>query len=213
MTAPTDWRTQVKNVVDPLDVREQERRYDEWAETYDADHLFFGNALLVHYVGMFCRHVPISASPILDAGAGTGRLAQTLSLHGYKSFTGIDLSAQMLRVAASKGVYERVEQMRLGEPLDFADDSFAVVGSIAALSPGHAGADCFDELIRITRPDGMLVLAMRADCESQTGFMQRRAALEASRQWVLVDEIPRFLSHPELDPPLYYGIHVYRIPI
>lgn len=212
MSAPAKWKQYTERVADSTDAGELERDYDDWSGTYDVDHLNFGNKLLVHFTGVFCRHVPVDASPILDAGAGTGRLAETLTLHGYRGFTGIDLSANMLAVASAKGVYDRVHRMRLGDRLDFEDNRFAVVASLAAMSPGHAGADAFEELIRITKPGGLLVLSLRAGCESITGFDARRVALEKAGQWRLEDQITDFESHPEYDPPLRYGVHVYRIP-
>ena len=76
--------------------------YNDWAPSYDADHQDFGGTLLTHFVGMFCRHVPRDVTPILDAGAGTGRLGETLSLHGYGGIVCIDLSQGMLDVAKAK---------------------------------------------------------------------------------------------------------------
>lgn len=185
-------------------------RYDAWASDYDSDHAHFGMLLLTHFVGMFCRHVAAGTGPILDAGAGTGRLAEALSLHGYVDFVGLDMSAGMLQQADSKGLYSSLHQARLGDPLDLETESFAAVASLAAMAPGLAGADSFDELIRVARPNAPIVLSLRAGHEETTGFNKRRAELEAAGQWALIDETPPFVSHPELDPPLHYGVHVYR---
>ena len=207
----TTWRQRASRVFNAPNRRELELAYDRWAENYDDDHANFGWPLLVHFVALFCRHVPLDASPILDAGAGTGRVAQYLVPHGYRGLVGIDLSGQMLEVARRKAVYDELHRMTLGQALDFADHHFAAVASCGAMSPGHAGADAFDELIRVTRPDGLLVLSMRSGAEAVTGFARRCRELEDEGRWRLVDEIPHFVSHPELDPPLTYGIHVFRV--
>ena len=202
--AEPDWKLRTDKGVAETD------GYDEWAPDYDSDHANFGMLLLVHFVGMFCRHVDRGAGPILDAAAGTGRLAETLMLHGYDDFVGLDASAGMLRVAEAKGLYRSLHHLSLGDPLRFESNSFGAVASLAAMAPGLAGADSFDELIRVARPNAPIVLSLRAGHEATTGFDQRRAALEAEGRWRLVDETPAFVSHPELDPPLHYGVHVYR---
>ena len=207
-----DFGRRAAGAINARDAQALERAYDDWAETYDADHEHFGGALMERFVDLCRRNVPRGAGPILDAGAGTGRLARALRRHGYDDLTGIDLSAGMLEKAKAKGVYKALHRMRLGGPLSFPDDAFAAVVSLGAMSPGHVGADAFDELIRITRPGGRLVLSMRAGEEQRTGFASRRRRLESEGRWRLVEETPVFDSHPELDPPLRYSIHVYRIP-
>lgn len=198
------WKARTEQAVAETD------HYDEWAPDYDSDHANFGMLLLVHFTAMFCRHVEPGVGPILDAGSGTGRLAETLAMHGYDDFIGLDASAGMLEQAAAKGLYQTLHQLRLGDPLGFDSDSFGAVGSLAAMAPGLAGSDSFDELIRVAQPGAPIVLSLRAGHEETTGFDQRRRELEAAGHWRLVDETPPFVSHPELDPPLEYGIHVYR---
>ena len=205
-----DWKSRVDRIVKAGGGDEVQREYDDWAPSYDADHLGFGGVLLTHFIGMFCRHVPREAAPILDAGAGTGRMGETLAMHGYGGIVGIDLSPGMLEVARTKPGYTAVHRMRLGDRLDFEDETFAVTASLAAFAPGHASHDAFGELIRVTKRGGLLVLALRAGCEAQTRFDEKRAEFERAGHWVLRDEVPDFVSHGDVDPPLRYGIHVYQ---
>ena len=207
-----DWRARAGRVIEARDEDEMRAGYDAWAARYDDDHVNFGLLLLAHYVAVFCRHVAPGTGPILDAGAGTGRLGETLSLHGYDHFVGIDLSPGMLEVAAGKPGYRETRVMRLGDRLDFDDEVFPAVASLGAFAPNLAGADAFDELIRVTRPGGLLVLSLRAGHESVTGFDRRRGEIEAEGRWQPVEEIREFVSHPELDPAMRYTIHVYRKP-
>ena len=205
-----DWQARAKRVIEARSESEVRDGYDAWAAKYDADHANFGVLLLAHFVGLFCRHVPPGTGPVLDAGAGTGRLGDTLYLHGYDNFVGIDLSPGMLEVAAAKPGYRETRVQRLGDPLDFDDDSFPAVASLGAFAPNLAGAGAFDELVRVTRPGGLLVLSMRAGFEAVTGFDRRRNELEIRRRWSYVDGIDDFVSHPEFDPSMRYAIHVYR---
>ena len=205
-----NWRARASRVIEARDESEVRAGYDAWAPQYDADHVNFGLLLLAHFIGLFCRHVPTDSAPILDAGAGTGRLGETLSLHGYDNFVGIDLSPGMLEVAAEKPSYRETLVQRLGDTLDFDDDTFPVVASLGAFAPNLAGADAFGELIRVTRSGGILVLSMRAGHESLTGFDRRRHEMEVEGRWQYIDGIDEFESHPTLDPPMRYAIHVYR---
>lgn len=205
-----DWQARAKRVIDARGESEVRDGYDAWAAQYDADHVSFGLLLLAHFVGVFCRHVAPGTGPVLDAGAGTGRLGETLLLHGYDDFVGIDLSPGMLEIAAAKPGYRETRVQRLGDPLDFDNDSFPVVASLGAFAPNLAGAEAFDELIRVTRPGGLLVLSMRAGFEADTGFDRRRREIETEGRWQYVDGIDDFVSHPELDPSMRYAIHVYR---
>ena len=206
------WQNRANRVMQANDENEVREGYDAWAEDYDSDHVNFGLLLLTHFVGMFCRHVKPDAAPILDAGAGTGRLGEVLSLQGYDNFVGIDLSPGMLEIAAGKPGYRQTMVQRLGDKLDFDDNYFPVVASLGAFAPNLAKADAFDELIRVTRHGGLLVLSMRAGHEASTGFDRRRGELEDEGRWVYVDGIDDFVSHPELDLSMRYSIHVYRKP-
>ena len=205
-----DWRVRAGRLIDASTEAEVRAGYDAWAARYDADHVNFGLLLLVHFVALFCRHVPPGRGEILDAGAGTGRLGETLARHGYGDFTGIDLSPGMLEIASNKPGYSSTRVMRLGDRLDFDDDRFAAVVSLGAFAPNLAGKEAFDELIRVTRPGGLLVLSLRAGHEETTGFNQRRKQLEDEGRWQLVDQVDEFVSHPELDPSMRYAIYAYR---
>jgi SAM-dependent methyltransferase len=205
-----DWQARARRVIEARDETGVRDGYDAWAAQYDADHVNFGLLLLAHFVGVFCRHVSPGTAPILDAGAGTGRLGESLSLHGYDDFVGIDLSPGMLEVAAGKPGYRETRVQRLGDALDFDDDSFAAVASLGAFAPNLAGADAFDELIRVTRPGGLMVLSMRVGYETETGFDRRRRELEDAGHWHYLDGIDDFVSHPEIDLSMRYAIHVYR---
>lgn len=124
---------------------------------------------------VFARHVAPGTAPILDAGCGGGIQAEPLVLAGYGPITGIDFSAGMLEVARKKGIYAELRQMVLGEHLDFPDDHFAAVLSSGCITPKHAPAHSFDELIRITMPGGLIIFSLRDDPSQEPEYP---AALE-----------------------------------
>lgn len=95
----------------------------------------------------------------LDVGCGTGALAARLAERGYE-MTGLDPSAGMLAVMAAE--HPEVEAVRgSGDALPFADDSFDLVVTVAALH--HIAAPVavratLAEMVRVCRPGGRVIV-------------------------------------------------------
>jgi predicted TPR repeat methyltransferase len=160
------------------DAAELKQHYDSWAEDYDNDLQNYGYRYPAVLAGLAGRHLDPDGGPILDAGAGTGLIGEMLAILGFSELVGIDMSDGMLAVARRKGVYTRLENMVLGEPLDFADESFAAVVSTGVLTVGHAPAAAMDELVRVTRPGGHLIFSLTVQTYEQDGFKQELETLE-----------------------------------
>jgi hypothetical protein len=77
-----------------------------------------------------------------------------------------------------KSAYSALCHGRLGNVLDFLDDQFAATSAIGVFSPGHAEPDAFGELIRVTRPDGVIAFSIRHDTDGETGYAAGAEALE-----------------------------------
>ena len=183
--------------------------YDDWAGDYEAH---MGNVGYTHpavVAAMLSRHVPPGEDAILDAGAGTGIMAEILTAMGYPTIVGIDNAPKMLAVAANKMKYRDLRQMTLGEPLDFADDYFAAVSSAGVFTQGHAPLSGFDELIRVTRSGGHIVFSVsRTYLEGE--FEEKGNALEAAGQWRFIDASERYNSTP-LEGELPARVYAYRV--
>jgi len=159
------------------------RLYDAWAKTYDDDLRAFGYTYPALIAGLVGRYVSVGATPILDAGAGTGIVGEVLAVLGYDEVTGIDLSDGMLAVAAQKGVYAELRNQVLGERLDFADGRFAATVSAGVLTIGHAPPASLDEMVRVTRPGGHLVFTLTDPSYREGGFREKLEGLEAAGRW------------------------------
>ncbi|MDB4224559.1 methyltransferase domain-containing protein, partial [Granulosicoccus sp.] len=85
-------------------VDDAKRLYANWADTYDSA---FGDAqgyvLPREVVRAFIDAG--GAGPVLDVGAGTGLVGEGLAASGVGPLDAVDLSEEMLAVAATKGVY------------------------------------------------------------------------------------------------------------
>lgn len=151
--------------------------YDGWAETYDAEMATAGYRHPTICLALLARHLPRGAAPLLDAGAGTGLIGEWLRIMGYPHVEALDISEGMLAKAAGKKVYAALHRLALGGPLPFADGHFAGVVSAGVFTSGHVGVEGLDELIRICRPGGAIVLTVK-NTLWENGFAARVAALE-----------------------------------
>jgi len=185
-------------------------RYAQWAKDYDTelDH-DLGWIGPRHTAELFIKYVPKGART-LDAGAGTGLMGVVLAGLGYDALVAMDLSQEMLEEAKKKNVYREFHRMVMGEPLDFATDSFNAVVSTGVLTTGHAPPGSFDELVRITRPGGHIIFTLRVRVYEDSGFKEKMNALEAEGKWSLTEvseKTPFLLKEPEV----CHQVWVYRV--
>jgi len=185
--------------------------YDGWAKYYDRDVLSFGYKIPAIMTCLIGRYIPPDTGTMLDAGAGTGILGETLALMGYKDIVGIDMSQGMLEVAQKKDVHKKLMKMTLGEELDFLDNSFAGTVSMGVFTQGHAPPESFEELIRITKPDGYIIFSVRADVYMEQGFKEQQDTLEKEGKWRFIEKTEPFRALPLEDPEILNCVFVYRV--
>lgn len=190
--------------------QELEERYDQWAKDYDADleqqHEYQGPALTAKF---FTRYAAKEAR-ILDAGAGTGLMAEILAKLGYHDLVAMDLSQSMLEEARKKNVYRELHQMVMGEPLDFATDAFDAVVSVGVFTAAHAPASSFDELVRITKPSGHIVFTLSTEAYENSGFKEKLMTLESEGKWKFVEASESQLL-TKGGAGVYHQVWVYRV--
>jgi predicted TPR repeat methyltransferase len=171
------------------------RSYDAWADTYDAEMARVGYRHPAIVLALLCRHAPRGAGPVLDAGAGTGLIGEWLRIVGYGPLEGLDISEGMLAVAETKRVYDRLHRAVLGAALPFGDGHFEAVVSAGVFTTGHVGAEALDDLVRITKPGGALVLTIK-DTVWNGGFSARVAEMARAGLIDLAEETPPYVSMP-----------------
>lgn len=169
--------------------------YDKWAETYDAEMAQAGYRHPSICLALLARHLPKGAAPLLDAGAGTGLIGEWLKIMGYPTVEALDISEGMLKVAARKNCYSAFHVLALGGALPFKTHSFGGVISAGVFTSGHVGAEGLDELIRITRPGGVIVLTVKGTLWD-SGFAARVAELEAKGLVARAEETDPYVSMP-----------------
>lgn len=143
--------------------------YDLYASRYDD----IKNFSLIHEAAFLSRplvRATQGTTPplVLDVATGTARLPLALfdapDFHGQ--VIGVDLSRQMLRMAAEKMLPE-LQARRLflvhapAENLPFIDASFDVVTCLETLEFTMSPQAVITELVRVLRPGGILLLSNR----------------------------------------------------
>ncbi len=169
--------------------------YDGWAATYEAEMAAVGYRHPSICLALLARHLARGASPLLDAGAGTGLVGEWLGIIGFPHVEALDISAGMLEVAARKGVYAALHRLALGGALPFADDSFAGIVSAGVFTSGHVGAEGLDELVRICRPGGAIVLTVKTTLWDG-GFSARIAGLAKAGRVSVAETTRPYVSMP-----------------
>ncbi|MER9137821.1 class I SAM-dependent methyltransferase [Mesorhizobium sp. M0830] len=169
--------------------------YNRWSLTYDADMSAAGYRHPTICLALLARHLPRGAAPLLDAGAGTGLIGEWLNIAGYPQVEALDISEGMLAQAAHKGVYSALHCLALGGLLPFADGAYAGIISAGVFTSGHVGVEGLDELIRICRPGGIIVLTVKNTLWDQ-GFAARITELEAQGLISRVEETRPYISMP-----------------
>ena len=204
-------QNRVQWVYSSRDNQELEERYDQWSKDYDSDlSEEFDYQSPRRAAEVLAGHVPRDAR-ILDAGAGTGLVGEILSSMGYQRMVAMDLSQGMLEEARKRGVYEDFHQMVMGETLDYETGSFDAVITVGVLTVGHAPASSLDELVRVTRPNGVIVFSLRPDVYEHNGFRERQDDLEVQGKWQLVDRTEEFQPMPKGEPEVMHRVWVYRV--
>jgi SAM-dependent methyltransferase len=206
-----DRTERVQWIYSSSDNKELAERYNQWAKDYDTDlDEGFGWLGPQRAVEFFARHVP-KVARILDAGAGTGLVGELLTGQSYNNLVAMDLSSGMLEEARKKNAYREFHQMVMGEPLNFATDSFDAIISVGVLTVGHAPASSLDELVRITKPGGHIVFSLRPDVYKDSGFKEQQDTLKSEGKWRLVEVSEEFQPLPKGEPDVYHQIWVYQV--
>ena len=133
--------------------------YSAWAETYDNDFIEYMQYKL-HFSVAEEFVLNGGKGLILDVGAGTGALAQALLQKGKFSIEATDISEEMLKIDDTKKVYERSFLSDLTEEIPMENDIYDGVVSSGTFTHGHVGPSAMVELVRVTKPGGLVTISI-----------------------------------------------------
>ena len=150
--------------------------YADWAQSYDEAFAKEMAYDLPRHVAETLAEVFAGTGPVLDVGAGTGLLAAHLPERAWE-MDALDISPEMLAVAAGKGLYRHTIVGDLTQRLEMEADSYAAVVSSGTFTHGHVGPDALDELLRVSKPGALFVLSVNAEHFVARGFASKFATL------------------------------------
>ncbi|MEM9464224.1 MAG: methyltransferase domain-containing protein [Actinomycetota bacterium] len=138
------------------------RLYARWASTYESGfvaakayeyHLHVADALVAG---------PRPDGPVLDVGCGTGVVGVALHERSVATIDGVDISAEMLAQAATKGAYRNLIEADLTVGMAIEDDTYAGVTSAGTFTHGHLPPGPLAEVIRVARPGARCAIGVNA---------------------------------------------------
>ena len=164
-------------------------RYDKWFQTPMGQMVLSLEAELI-----LSLVAPRHGDLILDAGCGTGLFTQFVINQGAR-IVGLDISLPMLRAAKHKFHRPLFTPLVADiQKLPFADNIFDKTISITAIEFIQDGKKVLSELMRITRPEGLVVVATL----NRLSTWAERRRKEAQRNPASIFRQAIFRSPPEL---------------
>jgi len=160
--------------------------YAKWATCYDND-----TVGQMGYVGpqitcnLLDNYLDSKNCRILDAGCGTGLVGEVLSDIGYSRVDAFDYCDAMLNVAEEKGVYGDVFQADMQKLEGVSENKYDASVCVGTFTYAHVGPEGFDELVRITKPEGYVCFTVRDGAYQDYNYREHMLKLEAEKAWEL----------------------------
>lgn len=192
--------------------------YDAWANNYENDIRKWGYNLPELAAALVKENVHGSGSiHILDAGAGDGLSGVALRQAGLDSssgvkITGVDYSAEMLKIAKGRKCYEVVEVVDLQKPLPYEINTFDAILCIGTLTYLDPTAGALEEFVRVTKKGGIICYSNRTD--KLDAFKGEEKRLEEEGKWgelAKIGPIPYLPRNPDYGDKVQVVIYLYRV--
>lgn len=154
--------------------------YAKWAEVYDEE---IGNEKGYRQPQRCAvalkAYLSNQSAKILDVGCGTGLSGKALINEGFSQIEGCDISPAMLEKAEATGIYKQLFETDLNEPPIAAEyQSYDAAVAVGVFSFGHVLPDAIDEILRVIKPKGFLVIGLNDHYYDLDEFPAKLEALE-----------------------------------
>ena len=163
-----DW---LKTVYGETSSLKLNKHYKKWSNSYDQDMKDWGYAYPVQLKKILKENLRLKKNiKILDAGCGTGYVAEALIELKFKNIVGIDFSQAMLEIAKRKKIYSKLICQSLNDTIKLRTNQFELVVCTGVLTSGHVGPSSIQELIRVVKPQGYFVCSIAESIFKKNGF-------------------------------------------
>lgn len=130
--------------------------YTDWADTYDSDLEIRGYQTPSRIVEALLPYKNTLNGPILDFGCGTGLAGIILANAGFNQLHGTDITAEMLKIAETKNVYDKIWQSSVGN-ISVSPGDYSLIVAAGVISLGAAPPEILSDVL-----DAMAVGALLA---------------------------------------------------
>ncbi|XP_064108428.1 uncharacterized methyltransferase Sca_1399-like isoform X2 [Macrobrachium nipponense] len=169
--------------------------YSEWAQHYDeiCDSLnYIGPKLAANEVAARIPQEKRGALKVIDVAAGTGRVGRLLRDKGFSNIDALEPSKGMLDVLKKTGAYTNTYAEFLGVGQNSVpEDTYDVLVMAGGFAEGHIPVSGIDDMIRITKPGGLVIIAMRKSflrCEEyKDRLIPYMDEMERQGKWIKED--------------------------
>lgn len=196
-------------VIRAEDNKEMRLCYDLWAQTYDSDVGSYDDYLVPVEATKVAAAVLDKTALIVDAGAGTGLVGQTLNDAGFKNLIAVDYSQGMLEVARRKNVYQELVQCDLSQSTDFEAASVDCVITCGTTSQMPCAS--LKEFVRIVRKGGHIIFGVIPDAWVEFGYAEVYSELAAADMISTESRGKPFQMMPTTEPEFFCEIWVMKV--
>ena len=164
-----------------------EQHYNQWSENYDnelIDELGYLSPKIV--AEAFTDMVENKQAQIIDFGCGTGLVGVQLQQLEFTIIDGVDIAQGMLDKAAAKNIYRNLAQADLTQPLAIEDNVYDAGLCVGSMGAGHVEAEHFTEMLRVIKPEAVLIIFMNEGFYRANRFDQRLAKHESEGKWHII---------------------------
>ena len=142
---------------------------------------------------------------LLDVGCGDGMVGKALNARGFSAITGMDISPEMLKVAAARNIYDELHEVDLMMTLPAESGQFDILCCVGVTT--YLRPSTFAEWLRVVAEGGLLVFTIK------TGVMkvweEEQDRREEMGQWKQLYRSPPLYYLPTLTDPSQERVHVF----
>ena len=151
-------------------VADTQKFYSDWAKTYDAEVLGNGYATPERCAKALAEFTPEQDIAILDVGCGTGLSGKFLSEAGFTRLDGCELNPEMLEVAKTRNVYDRLWQSTEKKPFPFDDGTYDAITAIGVIGSGGAPVALLYDMLSKLQSGGFAVFSFNDHTLKDSAF-------------------------------------------
>ena len=121
---------------------------------------------------MLFKYSPDTNISVLDFGCGSGLSGEALYRLGFQKVDGLDLSAEMVKLAGQKGVYTELIKDDLNTLIERGYKYDAIIAA-GVISPGHAPPISVDLALSLLKQRGILVFSLNDHALGNKSFIEQ----------------------------------------